>query len=203
MNDMIKENIASSYNVIMNLVQLVPIALISYFILHSIMYNSMSGIVLIIGIAISSSIAMFLGNTILSTPTVYKPSSMCNFISINHKTGLSSIPFSQTIFGFTLSYLTFTVIEYGQGIRNLFSLLLFASLIIADINRLIDNKCFPLINIIFGLSCSLIMGAVWGNILNNPKYKPLQYVFGQHELCMAPKRRNFKCTSSPESDSSS
>jgi len=174
------------------IIQFVPIILISYFILYSILNNSLSGIVLIIGIAISLLIITFIGNSILSTPT-YNKDSICNFISINHKTGISNVPFSQIIFGFILSYLLFTIIEYGQGIRNMQSLFIFATVILIDMYQLIKNKCFPIINILFGFACSLLMGGVWGNVLNNPKYKRFQYVIGEHKLCMMPSEINYSC----------
>jgi hypothetical protein len=177
-------------NTIMLILQLIPFILICYFLLYSLLYNSMSGLMVIVGLIVSMTITTLFINT-LHTGDSKSISNLCGMINIP---GVSSrVPFSQTIYCFIFAYLLFTTLLYNQGIRNILSFVCFALLILVDMYRLISHDCFPMYNILFTVVIGLIFGILWGRIINASDNKSIQYVIGHHELCEMPISRSFKC----------
>ena len=118
----------------------------------------------------------------------------CNYISINHITGISNIPFSQSIYGFTFAYILYTDILYKQAFQYFLPLLCFFILIMSDIIWLSKNSCYPKYNIIITTGLSMFIGILWGQYVSNIPNKSMQYISSQNNLCEIPSRRGFKCS---------
>lgn len=195
------DNTDSLKKILLLIQQFTPFMLIWYFILYSIFNNTLSGITMVFGMIFTSFFTMFIGNSIFSQPDIKNSMLSCNFISIKNITGISSIPFSQSIYGFTFAYLLYTILSYNQLFTNIFPLICFLTLIISDIVWLTTNRCFPPINIIFATGFSIILGILWGYTIRLSPNQSMQYTVGMPDnICVLPKTRTYKCNSKPKSE---
>ena len=162
-----KDNTITVKNGLIMIQQFIPFILVWYFIIYSLMNYTMSGIIVIIGMVFASFTTMLIGKSILPYPDFSISSQKCNFISIRHISGISNIPFSQTIYGFTFSYMLYTVLLYNQIFTYVFPLLCFFVLLVSDIIWLNQNSCFPTNNILFSTIVSRVIGVFWGYTIKN------------------------------------
>ncbi len=189
-----KDSTITVKNGLLMIQQFTPFILVWYFIIYSLMNYSMSGIVVIIGMTFASFTTMLIGKSVLSYPDFSLSSQKCNFISIRHISGISNIPFSQTIYGFTFSYILYTVLLYNQTFTYIFPLICFFALLISDIIWLNQNSCFPTTNILFATAISSVIGVLWGYTIKDTPNKSMQYVVSPYETCTLPKKRSYKCS---------
>lgn len=175
--------------------QITPFLLIWYFIIYSIINSTMSGVVVIFGMIFSMCFTLLFSSW-MSARDFNKKMLNCNYISINHVSGLSNIPFSQSIYGFTFAYLLYTDIFYKQAFQYFFPLLCFLILIISDMVWLKINSCYPIYNIIITSGLSMVIGILWGHNIANSPNKSMQYISSQNNLCEIPSKREFKCRKS-------
>jgi hypothetical protein len=154
----------------------------------------MSGIIVIIGMIFASFTTMLIGKSLLTSPDFSQSLQNCNFISVRNISGFSNIPFSQTIYGFTFSYILYTVLVYNQIFTYAFPLLCFFVILISDIIWLNKNSCFPTNNILLSTIISSVIGVLWGYTINNIPNKSMQYIVSPYETCTLPKQRSYKCS---------
>lgn len=189
-----KDSIITVKNGLLMIQQFIPFILVWYFIIYSLMNYTMSGIIVIIGMIFASFTTMLIGKSILHSPDFSLSSQKCNFISIRHISGISNIPFSQTIYGFTFSYMLYTALLYNQIFTYVFPLLCFFVLLVSDIIWLNQNSCFPTNNILFSTIVSSVIGVFWGYTIKNIPNKSMQYVASPYETCTLPTKRSYKCS---------
>ena len=152
----------------------------------------MSGVVVIFGMLFSMCFTLLFSSW-MSARDLNKKMLNCNYISINHISGLSNVPFSQSIYGFTFAYLLYTDFFYKQAFQYFFPLLCFLILIISDMVWLKINSCYPVYNIIITTGLSMVIGILWGHNIANSPNKSMQYISSQNNLCEIPSKREFKC----------
>jgi hypothetical protein len=161
-------------------IKVVPFILICYFLLYSLLYNSISGIILLSGMCM----------VVLVAPLFIRTISNNGNNNIN-MFGSSNIPFSQIIYCFTFAYLLFTTLVYNHVSRNILSLISFIILILVDaVHQYVGTDPY----IIFkSMGLGVIGGLLWGYAINSLSNKNYQYIIGNHEMCLLPKKLKGKC----------
>tara|TARA_Y100001980_G_C14478586_1_gene257487 strand:- start:350 stop:835 length:486 start_codon:yes stop_codon:yes gene_type:complete len=153
----------------------------------------MKGIIYLIGLIGSTMLTILLGNGIVGKENNVKEA-LCDIVTINHIAGISNIPISIIIYCFTLAYFLFTIVSIN--ITYLFSslvpLISLGVLIVMDILWITTKNCFQTKHILVAIIISLLLGCLWGYIINNVNNKSLQYFNADDNVCTVPKRSYFK-----------
>jgi len=173
--------------------RLAPFILVSFFSLASIFNQDFKGIVYLVGLLFACFINILLGEFFqISNPD--KPE-ICNMITINQSGEISKLPLGQAVFGYTFSYLFYTIYKYNYFYQNISTLLFFPTLIIFDMIWNMNNGCYRFVPLFLSLLFASIFGVLWGYLIDSMNRKNLQYFVGVNnkEVCNAASASTFKC----------
>jgi len=172
-----------------------PFLIICYFFLHSLINNNLKGLVLLLGLFISTITTVLIGNGLVSkNQNMFGDSNeLCNLVTINSIANISSVPLSLTVYCFVAFYMLYSLIVNNYFQQNFYIFLFFGLLILGDISWLKSNNCFKTLNIAVGFVISSLLGLLWGVFINKSNNKDLQYFTGEGKSCSIPARKTFKC----------
>ena len=100
-------------NILYMFFRLAPFIIVSYFTLQSIFNQDLKGVIYLIGLLVASVVTVILGNILqkFSPPEGLMPTDYskirCTQLTLGKSQPISILPLSQTVFGYTLSYLSY------------------------------------------------------------------------------------------------
>lgn len=172
-----------------------PLFLVFYFLFDSIIQANLKGIIYILGVIGTCIFTILIGKTI-SLKNYNEPNrSMCFPITIKNMINISNLPLSQSIYGFTMFFITVPLYTYKYFNYNIFTIVTLSLFILIDFFLLIQYKCFDFKQIILSLLVGSFFGMIYSIILLNSLKKEYIYIAGavQDEMCELPKKSKFKC----------
>ena len=172
-----------------------PLFLVFYFLFDSIIQANLKGIIYILGVIGTCVITILVGKSI-SLKNYNEPDRfMCFPITIKNMVNISNLPLSQSIYGFTMFFITVPLYTYKYFNYNILSIVLFTIFILIDFFLLVQYKCFDFKQIILSLLLGSFIGIIYSIILLKTLKKDYIYIAGaiQDETCNLPKQSKFKC----------
>ena len=180
--------------------RLAPFIIVSYFGLQSIFNQDLKGVVFLVGLLIVSVITIIIGNilpmqnTDKGTLSTYAKA-ICNQLTIGSDGPVSKLPLSQTVFGYTLAYLSYFISINNLQSQNIPTFIIFPLLIVADIIWNMKNGCSTGIMLITSLILGGIFGTLWGMIIESTQMTGLAYFSGisNKDVCNRPTKSLYRC----------
>ena len=184
--------------------RLAPFIIVCFFVLESILYRHINGIIYLVGILVSCMITVIVGKLYPNILDV-SSSSTCNSLNIGQDgMALSDLPLSIVILSFTVSYLIrfmfYVATQPGYNINEVIiqqlpTIIIFPLLILIDGIWNSYNSCFSLSRVLvaFGLGCGLGIG--WASIMvssGNPHFMYFDEM-SDAVICKKPMKTKFKC----------
>ena len=188
-------------NIIYLCFRLAPFIIVSYFALQSMFNQDLRGIIYLVGLLLASVITILIGNILptqkfdIGTDSTYK-NEKCNFLTIGSSgEPISKLPLSQTVFGYTLGYLSYFITVNNMQIQNIATFVVFGLLILADIYWNIKNACSVGSMLLTSVVLGLIIGAFWGMIIDMSNVPSFKYYSGvsNQDVCSKPSKSLYRC----------
>jgi len=180
-----------------------PFIIVSYFALQSIFNQDLKGVIYLVGLLIAAVITILLGNLIPNTsdnaggiPVQSEyAKTKCNQLTLGADGPISKLPLSQTVFGYTIAYLSYFISINNLQAQNIPTFILFPILIVADMFWSTTNGCSTSIMLICGLIIGLIFGTLWAMIIESTNVADLSYFSGisNKDVCSRPTKSLYKC----------
>jgi hypothetical protein len=183
--------------------RLAPFILVSFFSLASIINQDIKGVIYLVGLLVSTAIAIIFGNTfnfaiIPNSPnTLYDETTRtCNLLTLTKEGPLSKLPLSQVVFSYTFGYLMYVIGKYKLVTQNIPTLIIFPALILADWIWMSYNNCATVMSLLMATIVGGSIGAGWSALIDSMKLTKYQYFSGlsTKETCSLAKKQSFKCT---------
>lgn len=175
-----------------------PIIIICFFLLDSLLHRNVKGLVFLIGLSFSIMSTIFVGNSFgLSS---LKGNDVCQPFTINSNSFHTNLPLNPTILIFTTVYLTYTAAKNNFILKNTFFLLIMFLIIVSDNIWLIQNKCYSPLQVIVSNCIGLLAALLWSFIIHKSNDKSIIYMIGtdNNNTCELPKKKTFKCKYKPK-----
>ena len=180
--------------------RLAPFIIVSYFSLQSIFNQDLKGVIFLIGLLITSFVTIIIGNIL---PIDKKGDgilsnyarAICNQLTLGSNGPISKLPLSQTVYGYTLSYLAYFIGSNNLVSQNIPTFIIFPVLIIADIFWSSANGCSTNILLITALIIGGIFGTLWAMIIEASNVPGLSYFSGisNKDVCSRPTKSLYRC----------
>jgi len=172
-----------------------PFLIVSYFTLQSIFNQDLKGVIYLIGLLIACVITVLFARLIPETPNPNIASSIkCNQLTIGPDQPLSKLPLSQTVFGFTLAYLSYFISINNLQTQNVPTFVVFPLFILGDMIWNIMNGCSTNILLMTALIIGGFVGAFWALIIDTINSPNLAYYSGiNKEVCSRPTKSLYRC----------
>lgn len=180
--------------------RMAPFIIVSYFGLQSIFNQDLKGIVFLIGLLIVSVITVMIGNILpmqgtSGTDLNQYAKAICNQLTIGSSGPISKLPLSQTVFGYTLGYLTYFITTNNLQSQNIPTFIVLPLLIVADLFWSTSNGCSTSIMLITSLILGGIFGTLWAMIIESTQMANLAYFSGisNKDVCSRPTKSLYRC----------
>lgn len=185
--------------------RLAPFLIVSYFTLESIFNQDLKGLIYLIGLLIASVMTILLGNIIptpapsvsgsANTATSLQSNAKCSQLTLGQGAPISKLPLSQTVFGYTLAYLSYFIGVNNLQTQNVPLFVLFPIIILADMLWNVLNNCSTNILLMSGLIIGGLSGALWAMIIDSMKMANLSYFSGisNKDVCSQPSKSLYRC----------
>ncbi len=182
--------------------RLAPFLIVSYFSLQSIFNQDLKGLIYLIGLLCASVITILVGNmlslkSISSTLTDPAKQLKCNHLTIGSNGPISAFPLSQTVFGYTLAYLSYFISINNLTTQNIPIFIVFPILILADMIWNTANGCSTNAYLLSALILGGVFGMLWAMIIDSMQITDLSYFSGisNKDVCSKPSKSLYKCRS--------
>jgi hypothetical protein len=128
----------------------------------------------------------------------------CNHLTIGANGPISAFPLSQTVFGYTLAYLSYFISINNLVTQNIPIFIIFPILILADMIWNTANGCSTNAYLLSGLILGGIIGMLWAVIIDSMQIADLSYFSGisNKDVCSKPSRSLYKCRAANSASSS-
>lgn len=180
--------------------RLAPFIIVSYFGLQSIFNQDLKGVIFLIGLLVTSVITVIVGNILpMQTKNDGVMSDfarkICNQLTIGSNGPVSKLPLSQTVFGYTLAYLSYFIGINNLTSQNIPTFIIFPLLIVADIIWNTTQGCSTNILLLTSLIIGGILGTLWGMIIEATNVPGLAYFSGisNKDVCSRPTKSLYRC----------
>jgi hypothetical protein len=180
--------------------RLAPFIIVSYFTLQSIFNQDLKGLIYLFGLIVAAVLTVLIGNVIPfpNTPilSIDKYSkAKCNSLTLGSDAPISRLPLSQTVFGYTLAYLSYFIGVNNLTTQNIPTFVIFPILILADMFWNVSNDCSSNELLLAALIIGGAVGAVWALIIDSTKMANLSYFSGisNKDVCSKPSKQMIRC----------
>lgn len=192
------------YSILYISFRLAPFILVSFFSISSILNQDYKGFIYLIGLLITSFIAILIGYTFknylnainYSQSDIYENvTKTCHLLTLSDNGPISNIPLSLIVFSYTFAYLGTIILKYKLVNQNIPVFIIFSLLIGADFYWNISNSCFKPLSLLTSLLIGTGCGIAWAYFIDSLKVTKLQYFNGlsNKEFCSVPAKQTFKC----------
>ncbi len=180
--------------------RLAPFIITAYFALQSIFNQDLKGLIFLVGLLITASLTIFIGNILPQSEkeqinlSTYAQA-ICNQLTLGASGPISRLPLSQTVYGYTLAYLSYFIGTNNLVSQNIPTFIMFPILIIGDIFWSTSNGCSTNIMLITSLIIGGIIGTLWAMIIEGTKVPDLAYFSGisNKDVCSRPTKSLYRC----------
>lgn len=172
----------------------IPLFLISFFLLDSILNANLKGIILILGICINILVTIIVGNSI-NIPINEVNNLICTPFSVSNIISFNKLPLNTTMLSFVFIYLLSVSAISGNVLINTPFFLIVILLIISDSLWLVQNNCFSGYQTIISSFTGILFGLLWSFILTKSNNREIIYNIGinNYKTCNIPKNKTYKC----------
>lgn len=188
-------------NVLYMFFRLSPFIIVSYFTLQSILNQDLKGVIYLVGLIVTSFV-VYLIASVLPEESVYTNSNRltqvkCTQLTIGEGAPISKLPLSQTVFGYTLTYLSYFIGVNNLQSQNISIFILFPVLILGDILWSTTNSCSSPKYLLISLIISSIVGLLWAMLIESTGVGGFAYLTGiaNKDVCSRPTKSLYKCRS--------
>jgi|TARA_B100000900_G_scaffold398473_1_gene399867 hypothetical protein len=180
--------------------RLAPFIITAYFALQSIFNQDLKGLIFLVGLLITAFLTIFIGNILPQSEkeqinlSTYAQA-ICNQLTLGASGPISRLPLSQTVYGYTLAYLSYFIGTNNLVSQNIPTFIMFPILIIGDIFWSTSNGCSTNIMLITSLIIGGIIGTLWAMIIEGTKVPDLAYFSGisNKDVCSRPTKSLYRC----------
>ena len=180
--------------------RLAPFIITAYFALQSIFNQDLKGLIFLVGLLITAFLTIFIGNILPQSEkeqinlSTYAQA-ICNQLTLGATGPISRLPLSQTVYGYTLAYLSYFIGTNNLVSQNIPTFIMFPILIIGDIFWSSSNGCSTNIMLITSLIIGGIIGTLWAMIIEGTKVPDLAYFSGisNKDVCSRPTKSLYRC----------
>ena len=164
--------------------RMAPFIIVSYFTLQSVFNQDLKGLIYLVGLLVASVVTILIGNIL--------PQEDKSLIS---NQPISRLPLSQTVFGYTLAYLSYFISVNSLQTQNIPMFIIFPIVILADIFWNVNNGCSSNIMLLSALILGGLVGALWAMIIDSTKMANLTYFSGisNKDVCSQPSKSMYRC----------
>lgn len=187
-------------NILYMFFRMAPFIIVSYFTLQSILNQDFKGVIYLIGLIVTSFI-VYLVAAVLPEEKGLMPSDYskvrCTQLTIGNNYPISKLPLSQTVFGYTLTYLSYFIGVNNLQTQNMATFILFPIIILADIFWNVTNFCSTPKYLLLSLIISSIIGLLWAMLIESTGVGGFAYLTGitNKDVCSRPTKSLYKCRS--------
>lgn len=148
------------------LIRLAPFIVVSYFIIQFLFTQNIIGAIYLIGLVAAVTITMILGNyTTIKLPDFADIPKLCRIVDLTKTGTLSTLPFGQTILGYTLFFGLYILIKKKLVDDNIGFIVIFSFLIVGDLLWNMINKCAGQGELLISLIIGGICGIFWALLI--------------------------------------
>jgi hypothetical protein len=191
-------------NIIYLFFRFAPFIIVSYFTLESIFNQDLKGVIYLVGLLIASVCTILMGNVIGSSNESPFANAKCTTLTIGNNQPISTLPLSQTVFGFTLSYLSYFIGVNNLATQNIPTFIIFPLIILADMVWNTSNGCSSNAKLLAALIIGGLVGVLWAMIIDSTGMVNLTYFSGvsNKAVCSQPSRSMYRCRTVAKSSQS-
>mgnify|MGYP003318840791 FL=1 len=173
----------------------IPILIISFFLLDSMINRNVKGIVFLIGLAFTVMANIFIMSTFNIKQTESK-NKLCNPITLNGSPITLNIPLTNTMLIYTFINLFYTMCVNNFVLQNVVSICILLLLIGNDVAWLKMNSCFTDNHIMINVMVTIIVTIIWSVVIHKSNNKSIIYNLGlkNDATCQIPKKKTMKIT---------
>ena len=190
-------------NILYMFFRLAPFIIVSYFTLQSLFNQDLKGVIYLVGLLVASFVTIVLGGVLkkFSPPKGLMPTDYsrirCTQLTLGNTQPISILPLSQTVFGYTLAYLTYFIAINNLQTQNIATFIMFPILIMSDIIWSTSNLCSSPKYLLISLIIGGIIGTLWAMIIESTNMPNLAYMSGvaNKDVCSKPSKSLYKCRS--------
>jgi hypothetical protein len=174
-----------------------PFIIVSYFTLESIFNQDLKGVIYIIGLLVATVCTILFGNIIGQSESPIIANPKCTTLTIGNNEPISKLPLSQTVFGYTLSYLSYFIGVNNLATQNIPTFIIFPLIILADMMWNTSNGCSSNPKLLVALIIGGLIGVLWAMIIDSTGMVSLTYFSGvsNKAVCSQPSRSMYRCRS--------
>lgn len=186
-------------NIIYMFFRLAPFIIVSYFTLHSIFNQDLKGIIYLVGLIVTTVVVVLIASIMPEAKGILPDDGYakikCTQLTLGKNYPVSKLPLSQTVFGYTLAYLSYFIGINNLQTQNITTFILFPLLILADIYWSTTNLCSTPKYLMLSLIISAIIGLLWAMIIESTGMPDLAYLSGiaNKDVCSRPTKSLYKC----------
>jgi len=183
--------------------RMAPFIIVSYFTLQSVFNQDLKGLIYLVGLLVASVVTILIGNilpqedkSLISNDKNFRLSNAkCNQLTLGADQPISRLPLSQTVFGYTLAYLSYFISVNSLQTQNIPMFIIFPIVILADIFWNVNNGCSSNIMLLSALILGGLVGALWAMIIDSTKMANLTYFSGisNKDVCSQPSKSMYRC----------
>jgi hypothetical protein len=175
--------------------RLAPFIIVSYFSLQSIFNQDLKGVIYIVGLLLASVSTILVGNVLPKPVVPIETNLKCNMLTLSESGPISKLPLSQTVFGYTLAYLSYFIGVNNLQTQNIATFIIFPVVVIADFIWSTTNGCASPEMLITALIIGGLIGVLWAMIIDSTNMANLAYFSGinNKDVCSQPSRSMYKC----------
>jgi hypothetical protein len=180
--------------------RLAPFIIVSYFTLQSVFNQDLKGVIYLVGLLIASVVTILVGNVLprtgnSETESTPLTTAKCHMLTLNESGPISKLPLSQTVFGYTLAYLSYFIGVNNLQTQNIATFIIFPIIVIADFIWSTSNNCASPEMLLTALIVGGLIGVAWAMIIDSTNMANLAYFSGisNKDVCSQPSRSMYKC----------
>lgn len=189
-------------NILYMFFRLAPFIIVSYFTLQSLFNQDLKGIMYLIGLFIASFATVMVASIIPNVdeeenalPQNKFSQAKCSQLTLGNGGPISKLPLSQTVFGYTLAYLSYFIGVNNLQNQNIATYILFPVVIVADMFWSSTNRCSVPKYLLSSLIIGGLMGALWAMVVDSTGVPNLAYFSGiaNKDVCSQPTKSLYRC----------
>jgi hypothetical protein len=182
-------------NLIYLFFRLSPFLIVSYFTLQSVFNQDFKGLIYLVGLLMASVTTIVVGNVIPKQEVPVVNQQKCNMLTLGATEPLSRLPLSQTVFGYTLAYLSYFIGVNNLQSQNIATFVIFPVIVIADFMWSTSNSCASPEYLLTALIIGGLVGVLWAMTIDSTKMADFTYFSGinNKDVCTQPTRSMYRC----------
>ena len=178
-------------NILYMFFRLAPFIIVSYFTLQSIFNQDLKGVMYLLGLLLASFATVMVASILPDAtsgedaPAQSKYSiAKCSQLTLGNGGPISKLPLSQTVFGYTLAYLSYFIGVNSLQTQNIATFILFPIAIVADMFWSSTNRCSSPKYLLTSLIIGGLLGALWAMVIDSTGTPGLAYFSGVSNNCL-------------------